>query len=127
VRLAASPSAPRRARAHVREALAGALSGEALDDAVLLTSELVTNAVVHAGLTAADVIGVDVGAAGERLRVSVSDPGPCFAPEPPARPPRAPGGRGLYLLALLADRWGVRAGPPCVVWFEVGRSSQPGG
>lgn len=125
MRLVASPTGPRRARVHVRSILAGALTGEALDDAVLLTSEVVTNAIVHAGLTAAHVIDLDVGANGDRLWVSVSDPGPCFVPDPPVRPPVAPGGRGLNLLALLADRWGVRPGPPCVVWFELGRSPQP--
>ncbi|GGJ33988.1 ATP-binding protein [Streptomyces brasiliensis] len=85
--------------------------------AELLTSELVTNALVHTDRDA--VLTAVVGP--RRLRVEVRD----FV----ARRPRlcAPGaeegthGRGLVLVQSLADAWGVRThGVGKSVWFELG-------
>ncbi|GAA3213364.1 ATP-binding protein [Streptomyces sp. XM83C] len=85
------------------------------ETAELLTSELVTNALVHtdddAVLTA--VAGTDV------LRVEVRDSVAC---RPRLRLPYEDGthGRGLVLVQALADAWGVRAhGAGKVVWFEL--------
>lgn len=91
----------------------------AAEAALLLTSELVTNVVVHT-----DSAGVDVRAHcdGARLRVSVDDatttllnPVRGGGPEPPAG-----SGRGLWLVEALAARWGCEALPDGKrVWFEV--------
>lgn len=86
------------------------------ETAELLTSELVTNALVHTDHDA--VVTATVGPRG--LRVEVRD----FAGRRPE--PRVPdaddgtSGRGLILVQSLADAWGVRAhGVGKVVWFEL--------
>ena len=88
-----------------------------LDDLVevvaLLTSELVTNAVVHARTAFTVRATFDA----PELRVEVRDGGPEHM-EPPTDDPYAEGGRGLLLVAALADRWGVTGRPDGkTVWF----------
>jgi anti-sigma regulatory factor (Ser/Thr protein kinase) len=86
-------------------------------------SEVVTNAVRHAGLRAGDRIRL-VGRLGDRaMRVEVHDPGRGFEPRPPRPDPARASGWGLFLVAELADRWGVERGNPGTsVWFEVDRA-----
>lgn len=90
---------------------------EALQIAELLTSELVTNALVHTDREA--VLTATVGPRG--LRVEVRD---FTARRPRPRVPDADDGthgRGLVLVESLADAWGVR--PHAVgksVWFQLG-------
>ncbi|MFE1251920.1 ATP-binding protein [Streptomyces sp. NPDC058735] len=87
------------------------------DIAELLTSELVTNAIVHTDHDA--VLTATVGPRGlhvevrdfvarrPRVRLSVADDGT--------------NGRGLFLVQSLADAWGVRPhGVGKAVWFELG-------
>jgi anti-sigma regulatory factor (Ser/Thr protein kinase) len=64
-----------------------------IEDLLLLTSELVTNAVRHAGPAQEDTIGVAVEVSGERVRVEVADRGSGFDPMAVQGP--APEGRRL--------------------------------
>jgi anti-sigma regulatory factor (Ser/Thr protein kinase) len=84
--------------------------------AELLTSELVTNALIHTDTDA--VLTATVGPGG--LRVEVRD---FVARRPRLRVPNADDGthgRGLVLVQSLADAWGVRAhGVGKAVWFEL--------
>jgi anti-sigma regulatory factor (Ser/Thr protein kinase) len=92
-----------------------ALSDERCDDALLLTSELVTNAILHGR----SEVSVEVEARGEVLRISVFDENSRH-PQPVEEDPDALDGRGLALVDALAQRWGVedrRLGK--VVWFEL--------
>lgn len=86
---------------------------------LLLGCELVTNAVVHTGTAPELTIEVD----DEGLRVAVADRY-SMSPLPiaPAFPPHdSEGGRGLLLVANLADRWGVEyAAGGKQVWFRLG-------
>lgn len=117
------------ARAFVRDTLHGWGFADVVDDAVVLTSELVTNAVVHAG-TAADVRCLRYETA---VRVEVADHYP--EREVPLqgrgrahRDPDHEGGRGLLLCAALASRWGVEytaAGKH--VWFQLDLPERPAG
>ena len=94
-----------------------------LDAALLLLSELVGNAVRHAG---AGEIVVRAQVASGRLRVEVVDVSPVL-PDAPALPPLdAEGGRGLLLVDALADRWGAHLGAEgkCL-WFELAASPAP--
>ncbi|MFD7233305.1 SpoIIE family protein phosphatase [Streptomyces sp. NPDC059881] len=109
------------ARAFVRDTLQGWGHSDVVDDAVVLTSELVTNAVIHAG-TAADVLCLRTE---EGVRVEVADHYP--EREIPiqggsrafAHPDRE-NGRGLLLCAALATRWGVEYTPTHKhVWFQL--------
>ena len=90
-----------------------------VDDAMLLTSELVTNAVRHAGQGSEDQIELMVSVDTDLLRVSVRDRGPGFDPGA-ARARSEHGGWGLDLVRRLSSRWGVdRNGDGTDVWFEI--------
>ncbi|MEU6672533.1 SpoIIE family protein phosphatase [Streptomyces sp. NPDC046853] len=109
------------ARSFVRDTLQGWGFTDIVDDAVVLTSELVTNAVVHAG-TAADVLCLR---SEDAVRIEVSDHYP--EREIPLQQsavnmgnPDREGGRGLQLCAALATRWGVDYTPTQKqVWFQL--------
>ena len=91
-----------------------------VEDLRLLTSEIVTNAVRHAGLAREDTIGVAVEVSERRVRVEVADDGPGFDPSDlPDSSPEGVGGWGLQLVTQLSDRWGVIRNEPNHVWFEV--------
>lgn len=88
---------------------------EALDEALLVASELVTNAVRATGLVA-----VQLRVAGPSLYVEVWDNMP-GVPEVKCLEADAEGGRGLHLVEALATRWGVchpQSGGK-VVWAEL--------
>ena len=124
------PTAAAAARRFVRDTLQTWLIGGAtvagdglIDDAVLLTSELVTNAVVHAGTP----VEVTCKLASGGLEVVVSDEHPArLVPEPPENehiPAERTSGRGLLLPAALASAWGVTYGQSAkAVWFRIGQA-----
>lgn len=113
-------TAPRQARAGIRRLLGGRASDEFVEDAQLLTSELVTNAVMYTP-TGCRVSAWYVAAA-KALRVEVADGA---SDVPCVRSPSAPshlGGRGLQLVAARSTDWGVQASPTGKsVWFELRR------
>lgn len=85
------------------------------DTLALLVSEVTTNALVHG----TGQVQVQVSTAGQVLRVEVYDDSPRM-PEPRAAGVLEEGGRGLSLLASLAQDWGVyRQDAGKVVWFEL--------
>jgi PAS domain S-box-containing protein len=90
-----------------RDFLAKALStwncGGRTDDALLLLSEILTNAVQHAG----GPIGVHVCRTDTDLTVEISDRSPQL-PQPRLAAEHEESGRGLLLVRALADDWGVR-------------------
>lgn len=85
---------------------------------VLLASELVSNAVRHAGSSS---IAINFQVLADCVRVEVADEGPGFAPALPNPTPGKAGGWGLKLVDELADRWGVADDDGARVWFELGR------
>jgi anti-anti-sigma factor len=121
--------APSRARAAVRELLGSALDGSVLSSVVLMTSELVTNAVRHSAASEpSSTVGLRVVKFPESIRVEVDDPGPGFDPSAQALKQPAPGpdqgGRGLFVVDRSAQRWGTRRvendrGRRFAVWFEI--------
>jgi len=115
--LALEPVAPAAgaARRWVRERLAE-FGLEPLTEAVtLLTSEVVTNAVLHA----ATALRVAVFPDGIGVRVEVRDGSP-VSPSHRRHPSTSSLGRGLTMLDALADEWGWRRdGSGKVVWFRV--------
>ena len=72
-------------------------------------------------LATGDVIELVVELADHKLRVEVHDPGGGFVPSSPSPDPARPSGWGLYLVAELADRWGVDSEEETLVWFELDR------
>ena len=88
---------------------------ERVEDVLLLVSEVVTNAVMHARTT----VRVTALAAAGRVLVAVTDDDPQHAPCTAERGTMATSGRGLRLVELLASSWGVEVGETSkVVWFE---------
>jgi anti-sigma regulatory factor (Ser/Thr protein kinase) len=109
------------ARELLTEMLGGTMPEPALHDLHLLTTELVTNAVVHAGAGESDTIGLSVDGSGDLLRVSVTDTGALGTPEVQDLDPEVPGGMGLFLVEQISSRWGYeRLGHGANrVWFEL--------
>jgi anti-anti-sigma factor len=130
IELARDADAPGRARAELREAVAGQLSDADAATATLLTSELVTNAVLHPGHGVGGAIGLRITTYGERVRVEVTDAGLGFEPGRVKRRPYGAGGHGLFVVAGLASRWGtsrplVDGNPAFCVWFELDSGAEP--
>lgn len=99
------------ARQRVRKVLADWGVTDELSDAVtLLANELVTNAVTHCRVSCAQV-AVTLTLDGPELTLEVRDPDRDRLPEPRDSAPDEEGGRGLALVAALADTWGCRPEP----------------
>ena len=92
--------------------------GDLIDTVTLLVSELVTNAVIHAGSEVEVMIRLTETAA----RIEVTDAS-AQAVAPRDATDEEDSGRGLALVGNLAERWGVRSSPGGgkTVWFEVNR------
>jgi anti-sigma regulatory factor (Ser/Thr protein kinase) len=115
VELPSTPAAPARARGAL-DGFEGRIAPERMRDVRLLVSELVTNAVRHAG---GDAVRLVVSLRGTTLRIEVHDPGRGFAVVPPPDDPLRASGWGLVLVEELADRWGIDHDPRTRVWFEM--------
>jgi anti-sigma regulatory factor (Ser/Thr protein kinase) len=112
VSLPRSSDAPRQARQIVRDLIAP----ERVQDATLLVSELVTNAVKYGPED--ESIRLILHRDGNRTRFTVHDLGLGPLPEMRAADDPAPGGHGLRLVDAVADSWGVERGSTRV-WFEL--------
>jgi anti-sigma regulatory factor (Ser/Thr protein kinase) len=119
LRLAPEPEMVRTAR-HALDRLANLLPSEKLEDVRLVVSELVTNSILHAGLSSDDEISLRVTVSDGAVRGSVSDPGPGFnvSSEMDPRPDHS-GGWGLPIVETISDRWGVKRNKRMCVWFEI--------
>jgi len=95
---------------------------EVAEDVLLLVSELVTNAVLHARTAVHVSACVEPG----RILVSVGDDDPDHAPRRTEPLALATSGRGMRLVDLLATSWGVEVGTSSkVVWFERRYQAEP--
>src|SRR5438128_4698529 len=112
--------APADARRQLESRLPGGLPPSLVDDVLLLTTELVTNSVRHSPAADTGTVDVAVRLAPERIRVEVSDPGSGFAHVPRYPGTLSEGGRGLFLVEVLAERWGMGEGDRTTVWYELG-------
>lgn len=92
------------------------LSEALLEDARLLVSELVANAVEHVAADGAVEVRADF--TDGRLRVEVEDSGPGFEWVPRRDDAGSERGWGLHFTNLVASRWGIEE-RPTVVWFEL--------
>jgi anti-sigma regulatory factor (Ser/Thr protein kinase) len=103
-RLPAALTSARTAREFVVRAVAGLGRSDALlvDRVALVTSELVTNAIIHARTEIRLVVRVD----SRSIWIEVLD-GTTTLPQPARAGPSDTSGRGLAMVAALADEWGV--------------------
>lgn len=127
MRFSSTPRGARLARRLAGERLDAwgiAYGSDAHDALTLIVAELCANAVCHGRVPGRDFrLGLTVGhtVGGASVGVEVTDTlGETFpAPAPPAPPDDADGGRGLLLVAALADDWGWYPrfdGPGKTVW-----------
>lgn len=109
---------PALARAYVSQ-YASWLPADVLEDARLLVSELVGNAVRHGRAE----ITLRLRPHPPGIGVEVTDLGDDLPTLPDGRPdPSVPHGRGLLIVAALASRWGIEKGEPGrgkTVWFDL--------
>jgi serine phosphatase RsbU (regulator of sigma subunit)/anti-sigma regulatory factor (Ser/Thr protein kinase) len=113
----AEPTGPSRVRQWMTRRLREwSVPEPVIGAAILCTSELTTNALLHAGTPAE--VHIDLSA--ERLLVSVADTGTRGSVTPTKADTMASRGRGLSLIEELSDAWGT---DPSVrgatVWFEM--------
>lgn len=107
-------------RALARELQECAVDRPAADDALIVLSELVSNAVRHADPLADGQIQVGWEIAAETLEIAVTDGGSASDPVADTAAMTAVGGRGLDIVRRLSVDWGVRAEPGQVtVWAAV--------
>ena len=115
-----APTSPTLARRHLRTASAQ-LPPDLLEIALLLTSELVTNAVKYGG----EHIVLSLTDEPLLLRVAVNDDGR-RGPRVGAAEQHAVGGRGLLLVESLAHEWGTTPHTDThgkSVWFTLRKPS----
>src|SRR5580704_6035750 len=128
----AAPAAVRRARHWIAAQLARTDPAELVDAAVLLVSELVTNA-VHASAAAAGSSGgadpgrveLAVGRTRDTVRIEVSDSAHGSLPAPSDPSADDESGRGLQVITALTRQWGCRSVQRGkVVWCELAAAVQ---
>jgi anti-sigma regulatory factor (Ser/Thr protein kinase) len=99
----------------------GVLPPAIRDDVLLLVTELVTNAVRHAGAGPERPVQIQLLHRAGCVVVAVADEGPGFTWDPNPSAGSESGGWGLFLVDQTADRWGVeRTTSGSCVWFEIG-------
>jgi anti-sigma regulatory factor (Ser/Thr protein kinase) len=109
------PQSASTARAYVRRTLTDVCPPDLVDVAALLASELVTNAILHARTP----LSIDVTSGPRGVRIAVTDDSPTL-PRVRDHMPGASTGRGLQMVASLADAWGTDLnGASKTVWFEL--------
>ncbi|MFE3328913.1 ATP-binding protein [Streptomyces sp. NPDC059176] len=92
------------------------------EDVLMVVSEMVTNACLHAGGPLELVLHCTV----ERLRIEVSDASPVPPTPRPQADPAVPGGHGLVVLGRLARSWGSQPrGTGKTVWAEIAAPHGP--
>ena len=90
-----------------------------MERSALVVTEVVTNSVTHAGLTAAQPIDLHIQVLPACLRIEVTDEG-TRGFDPVVAPPDAGqnSGRGFWMVDQLTDRWGVDFSRSTRVWCE---------
>jgi anti-sigma regulatory factor (Ser/Thr protein kinase) len=119
--LPAKPAAVAEARRALADFLdAAPLPDETTANLFLLTSELVTNAIMH-GSREGDEVGIRYARRPGCLRISVDDAARAASvPQVLSQDPERTSGRGLGLIDRMADRWGEQiVSGRNVVWFEI--------
>ena len=114
--LPAAPEAAGMARQLVRDVLTRAGASHVMDDAMLVMSELATNAVRYG----AEPITAHASVEGHNLILAVQDGRASDLPYPKVLTATEPNGRGMHLVAAMATRWGWDSSVNSkVVWAEI--------
>lgn len=118
LKLVPGPQAPDEARQEVTRLLRGSFAPAFIDDASLMTSELVTNSVRHVDHEPGDTIRVEANVSEQGFRLEVQDSGPGYEWDGRERIGDRGSGWGLAIVNRTADRWGVLHNPTRT-WFEL--------
>jgi anti-sigma regulatory factor (Ser/Thr protein kinase) len=119
LRFAPEPRVVSTAR-HALDRLESLLPSEKLEEVRMVVSELMSNSILHAGLSPNDRISLSVSVSAGSVRGRVCDPGPGFEVPSELRPrPDLSGGWGLPIVEKISDRWGVERNSQVCVWFEI--------
>jgi phosphoserine phosphatase RsbU/P len=126
IRIPATPDAPRRGRQALDGWLPHVVAPTRADDARLIATELMSNAVRHGGITAQDDITLSLGTDNGTVTIVVEQPTSASSARiaDPSSTERE-GGFGLMLVDRLADSWGVEHGRPGRVWFAIMEPEPP--
>ena len=108
--LAAEPLSASRARAFVSQHLVNHRLMHLVDPVRLVASELATNAMVHADTPFVVTLSQSPSLTGDSVLLSVQD-GSASRLAPTVAHAMDTGGRGLSIVAILSDTWGVTADP----------------
>ena len=115
---APDPDAPAAAR-RALDRLGGQLEEDVIERGALVVTEVVTNSVKHAGLTATQPIDLNIQVFPRSLRIEVTDDGTAGFDPVVTRPhPGQDSGRGFWIIDKLTDRWGVDFPHSTHVWCE---------
>jgi anti-sigma regulatory factor (Ser/Thr protein kinase) len=122
IRLPGDPTSAHAARTFVGETLeTWRVGAYVLEAAVLLTSELVTNAILHAQSPVRVIVSSGLGS----VTIGISDDSEQL-PSRQAGGDDLGGGRGLQIVEALASRWGTsRNEDGKTVWFELASGQRP--
>lgn len=116
ITLSESDLAARQARDAVRNAVTEWQMSSCLDDALLIVSELVTNATSHSS----GEVSLHLRTSGTLLRIEVHDEQVDTLPETRDPSDTEPGGRGLHLVSALSSNWGWEVGAHTkTIWAEI--------
>jgi anti-sigma regulatory factor (Ser/Thr protein kinase) len=110
-----------RAPARARHALdeSDRVPSDVVERFRMAVSELVTNAIRHAGLSQSDDLVLTLRLSKDRVRAELSYPGPPFETELKRPPPSKESGRGLLLVEKVVNRWGLGRADGVQTWFEI--------
>jgi anti-sigma regulatory factor (Ser/Thr protein kinase) len=103
-----------------REVVSLPIPQTAREQLALVVSELVTNAVLHAGSAPGDTVRLQIRVRSGRARIEIGDGGLGFDAPTGAPAPLPSDGQGLTIVAALSEQWGVVREPGgCTVWSEL--------
>ena len=122
IRLPHTRAASDLARQAISRELEGILTRPRLDDALLIVSELASNAVRHAPATVEDEIELRVVIDPNRVLLVIVDGGNDFTPDWPTDDDVRSSRMGLLLVDSVSDAWGISDDGTNAVWAEVSRA-----
>ena len=116
--LAPDMDAPAAAR-RMLDGFRGQLDDDVIDRGALVVTEVVTNSLTHAGVTAAQPIDLSIQESPGCLRIEVTDEGTAgFDPVVTLPYVGQSSGRGFWMIDQLTDRWGIDFMRTTRVWCE---------
>ena len=121
IELPPTEEAPSLARQTAHKTLGPRLDEPETELIEVLVSELVSNAVAHAGLGEQDSVLLHLALGPGCVRVEVCESGAGFTRAELDKPRTKPGGYGLTMVDRGASRWGICSDDGSCVWFECDR------